>query len=420
MRDLRRRRQGGSVLILVAAMSLVLIAFVGLSVDGGEIEAQQRQSQNAADGAALAAATAVINADNYGYTTSDANSIGVVVAGYNGIPTSDLTLSFLDSTGSATTVPANVVTVKAVVNHTFPTLFLPVMNIDSASVSAQAAVTITQAPPGCSICVMSATASPAANTDSGGQISASGGPISVLSAGSPAINVSGGGSISTTGTPQPAVTSVGSVSGSTSPAASSGAGNAFTDPLISVPYPTTLGATATNTTYSTTTTISPGTYGSLTITGGGTVTMSPGLYIIAGGLTVNGGATLNGSGVTLFFTCTDGLGHSALCATPTDPGDLTITGTMTVSAPASGSTYTGLVMFGDRNDTATISIPGTLSPTGTTYAPAMNLNIGHGDHEGFTGRTILGTIDVENGGRLTVTYTQSGNYVAPGKLQMTT
>jgi len=85
----RRRQQSGSILVLVAAMSLLLVGFVGLSVDGGEIEAQQRQSQNAADGAALAAATAIINASNYGYSTTDAQTIAQTVASYSGIPISE-------------------------------------------------------------------------------------------------------------------------------------------------------------------------------------------------------------------------------------------------------------------------------------------------------------------------------------------
>ena len=120
----RRRAQRGSVTVLVAGMSLVLVAFVGLAVDGGEIQAQQRESQNAADGAALAAATAIINADNYGYYESDARTIGQTVAGYAGIPTGDVTITFQDSTGADPNNPAQVVTVKADVTHTFPTLFL--------------------------------------------------------------------------------------------------------------------------------------------------------------------------------------------------------------------------------------------------------------------------------------------------------
>jgi len=105
--------QQGSVLVLAAAMSLLLIGFVGLAVDGGEIQAQQRQSQNAADGAALAAATAVINADNYAYTTTDATNIAIAVAGFAGIDAADVTVTYKDGAGSVTSVPTSVATVTA-------------------------------------------------------------------------------------------------------------------------------------------------------------------------------------------------------------------------------------------------------------------------------------------------------------------
>ena len=408
----RHDRQKGSILVLAAALSLLLVGFVGLSVDGGEIEAQQRQSQNAADGAALAAATAIINADNYAYTTTDATNIALTVAGFAGIPTADVTMAFKDSLGVPTTTPTSVATVSATVNHTFGTLFLPVMGIDSASTTATATVTITQATAGCAICALSATASPAVLADSGGRITATGGPLKVLSSGSPAIQVTGGGSITAT-----AVTAVGSVSGGTTPAAVTGAGQVFTDPLIAVPVPT-LGLVSNAVTYGSSQTINPGTYGTITVASGVTVTMNPGIYIITGGLSING--TLQGNSVFMYFSCADGTRHAIQCASATDPGDININGTLTVSAPPSGSDYTGLVMFGDRNNTATMTVNGTMSPTGTVYGSQMHLVIPSGSHQSLTARLVLGTIVCNSGGRLAVTYSASGNYVAPGKLQVTT
>ena len=49
----------------------------------------------------------------------------------------------------------------------------------------------------------------------------------------------------------------------------------------------------------------------------------------------------------------------------------------------------------------------------------MKLYIPIGAHQSLTSRVIVGTINVDHGGRLDVTYTASGNYVAPGKLRMT-
>jgi hypothetical protein len=413
MSDRRHRQQSGSVTVLVAAMSLILVAFVGLSVDGGEIETQQRESQNAADGAALAAATAIINADNYGYTTTDAKNIGGVVATYNGIASSDVGWSLVDLTGNPTTDPHQVATVTANVTHTFSTLFLPVMDINTATVKATATVSITQATgTNCGLCALSPNASPAVWAQNGGSITVSGGPLKVLSNGNPAITKDSGASTKIEAT---AVTSVGPVSGSTTPTAQTGSTQTFTDPLASVPTPT-LGLTASDVTYSSNATITPGTYGAVTIPSGVTITMQPGVYIFAGGLTVNG--TLNGNSVMMYFPCRSG-SVSAACAAGQDGGNINIAGSMTVSAPPEGSSYTGLVLYGDRNNTATIAVSGSIIPTGTIYGAAMTLYIPHGSHQSLTSRVVVGAVNVDNSGQLNITYAASGNYVAPGKLKMT-
>ena len=413
----RRLQQSGSVTVLVAAMSLVLVAFVGLSVDGGEIETQQRESQNAADGAALAAATAIINADNYGYTFADAKHIGAAVTNYNGIPSSDIPdpdgWKFKDSGGNDATDPHAVATVTATVTHTFPTLFLPIMSIDTATVSSTATVAITQATGAkCGLCVLSPNASPALWAQNGGAITVTGGPINVLSNGNPAITKDSGASTKIQAT---AVTAVGSVSGNTTPAAQTGSSYTFSDPLASVPTPP-LGLTANDVTYSSNATITPGTYGAVTIPSGVTVTMQPGVYIFAGGLPLNG--TLKGNSVMIYFPCKSG-SVSAACTAGQNGGNITFAGSMTVSAPPEGSSYTGLVLYGDRNNTATMNVSGSISPTGTIYAAAMTLYIPHGSHQSLTSRVIVGTVNVDNSGQLNITYAASGNYVAPGKLKMT-
>jgi hypothetical protein len=401
------------VLVLVASMSMLLIAFTGLAVDGGEIQVQVRESQNAADGAALAAATAVINADNYGYTTSDAQTIGLVVAGYSGIPTGDLSFQFLDSGGFATTDPTVVASVKVDVHHTFTTIFLPIIDIDTASVSAHAVVTITQNTTAkCGLCALSPTASPAILADNGGQITVAGGSAMSDSSGNPSIQVSNGGAMTAT-----AVSSVGPVSGTPTPAAVTGGGQSFADPLASVPVPA-LGVTANNVNYGVNTTINPGTYGAIDVTGGTTVTMRPGIYIIAGALIVDG--TLNGNNVFLYFTCKDSILVVSKACTGTSGGALNINGTLTISAPAVGSDYTGLAMFMDRNNPTTLTIGGTITPTGTLYGASAQLYIPNGSHQSITSRVVMGSIDVDHGGRLDITYTSSGNYVAPGKLQLST
>ena len=77
---MRRRApwQRGQVLALTALLTPVLVAFAGLCIDGGEIAAQARWSQNAADAAALAAAYDITN---NGFSLVDASNLGNLLAG---------------------------------------------------------------------------------------------------------------------------------------------------------------------------------------------------------------------------------------------------------------------------------------------------------------------------------------------------
>lgn len=101
-------------------------------------------------------------------------------------------------------------------------------------------------------------------------------------------------------------------------------------------------------------TLQPGVYcGGLTIgnTNGTTFTMSPGLYIMAGGgFTLNSQAAVSGSGVTIYNTSSSGWG----CSSASSYTPVTISGqvTATLSAPTSGN-YNGILFFGDRSGCST-------------------------------------------------------------------
>ena len=117
---------------------------------------------------------------------------------------------------------------------------------------------------------------------------------------------------------------------------------AIADPLAFLTAPTAGSCTATGANISTTTTLSPGTYcNGLTITGA-TVTLNPGLYIVAGPLNILNGANIKGTGVTFYLTAPAG---------STTYGPLKIANsTVNVAAPAATATagVPGIVFFGDR------------------------------------------------------------------------
>ncbi|MBU6297997.1 MAG: pilus assembly protein [Alphaproteobacteria bacterium] len=110
--------------------------------------------------------------------------------------------------------------------------------------------------------------------------------------------------------------------------------------------------------------LSPGTYcGGLSLNG--TVSVSPGVYVISGGtFKINSNADISGSGVTFYLT---------------NGATLQFNGnaTMDLSAPTSG-TYSGLLFYGDRTQAyMTNTINGTASSefTGALYFPSGGVDL---------------------------------------------
>jgi hypothetical protein len=81
---------------MFAMLLLVLIGFVALSIDGGYIMAERRQTQNAADAAALAAAKAAQDGLTSGVVNAAAQSYGALNAGDN----STTTMNWPPATGA--------------------------------------------------------------------------------------------------------------------------------------------------------------------------------------------------------------------------------------------------------------------------------------------------------------------------------
>jgi len=132
------------------------------------------------------------------------------------------------------------------------------------------------------------------------------------------------------------------------------------DPLASITAPTTGTVVSTSpASYDmnhkpTNNTFSPGVYcGGLTVgnTNGTTFTMSPGVYVMAGGgLTLNSQAIVSGTGVTVYNTSSSGWG----CSGSYNYTPVTISGqvTATLSAPTSGA-LNGILFFGNRTGCST-------------------------------------------------------------------
>jgi len=129
---MKRRREAGQTLALVAFGMLTFLAAAGLAVDMGYLRYEKRLMQAAADSAALAAATDV----NLGAAAADAVIDANAVAQAYGFPNSTVTVNNPDGAVN----PPNAV--QVVIQQTFPTFFMPAMGTNSSTIAVAGVATI--------------------------------------------------------------------------------------------------------------------------------------------------------------------------------------------------------------------------------------------------------------------------------------
>lgn len=136
IRQVRKRllkKEKGQILILVALAIVGIVAAVGLSLDVGMIFIENARLRRAVDAAALAAALQY----REGYTVDQLTRSAVEFLRLNGVTDPDATVDTCDTDETLCTLPARkLVRVRA--SAVVRLLFLPVINIDNAPISAEA------------------------------------------------------------------------------------------------------------------------------------------------------------------------------------------------------------------------------------------------------------------------------------------
>jgi Flp pilus assembly protein TadG len=349
--------------VMMAMSIFCLCGMAGFAVDVGTMFKAKRMLQTAADAGAIAA----IAEYRYGGLTA-ARAAAKAATAQNGES---------DTFNGVTVAVNNPVTdgshtgsgyVEVVVTQAAPTYFMKVFHLSSMNVSARAVAGFGPA----SGCIYALDTS---GIDIGmtgtSDLSMPNCGIVVNSGSSNAINLTGGATITAD-----SVGVVGNVSQtartSISPTPVTGVAPAF-DPLsyISAPdFNTSSCLGDPGITGNRTTTIGPsvagGTvcYTGLSVSGSGTVTMTPGLYIINGSFSFTGSGEIDGTGVTFYFPA------------PGGSASLTGSGVLNISAPTSG-TWNGILFYEDANNTNAMKISGSSSSTieGIFYAPSANLTM---------------------------------------------
>jgi len=119
-------KRPGKTLVMFVLLTPALLGMVGLTIDGGLMLVTYRQTQNAADTAALVAATDLIRGRSATYTTSGAN----FAQNYN---MSGATVT-INSPPGPLAAPSHRTTAyaEAIITYPFQTSFIQVLGVNSS------------------------------------------------------------------------------------------------------------------------------------------------------------------------------------------------------------------------------------------------------------------------------------------------
>jgi Flp pilus assembly protein TadG len=404
------RHESGQLLVLVVVCLGMLMAFMALAIDVGQLLYARRQLQTAADEAALAGAleiqqcgttsncTAMQTAAKSAFTENGLGSPGFAtqcakpsVAG--------LALVLNNGPcelGTADPDNNNASYVEAVVSMPQQTLFANLMGFKTITVAARSEAGLSS--PQFCVDVTSPATSQALLMNSNSSLVASCGVMVDSNSGTAflinsnatlratAINVHGGDLINGSPSLTPSTPSTGVA--------------AMADPLTNTPAPTlgSCGATTsspyagspTQVTVNGSATLTPGTYcGGIQANAGATIMFTPGTYVMEGNMVFNSGDTVSGSGTTFYFSV----------------GSLTMNGSSHANlvAPTTGA-YAGILIFENPSDSTSMILNGDSTSVwqGAIYLPQAQLTLNGGSN--LAAYTILdvSTLIVNSGNSFTI------------------
>jgi hypothetical protein len=449
---------------MLAIMLVVMLGICALVIDLGNARQQRRAAQNTADAAALAAGETVEAGNGTIIWTAVVDQVKkyalvndrIATTAWNGCSDSGA-LSYLpDSGNSDSCISADLSswpamgssTVGNTVNRvrvklpgtSVKTYFGRLLGISSlttgASATTKVVMTVQQiqtvkhlAGGPCALCVLGTGLT---LDGQNGDVTITGGNVVVNSTAGTAASLNPNGHVTLT-------TSGGSIGGPGAPGNFSGSGfspaptvqGAVTDPLANVPQcgngsPGTINYCPTTTQTNGDTknaVLNPGVYSSIS----GSHTLNPGIYVLTGDITLNGNDLLQGSGVMLYFACSNypaacTSGQSGAGIKATGNGALRITGITQAQCDADTThklcQYVGMMLFADRNNTATQTWRGNGTnengavngSSGTIYMKSGTMDL-RGNGFTLSSQIVTGFFTMKgNPSTVTIAYDLSKNY----------
>ncbi len=429
----------GTILVIAALILASIIGLIGLVLDVGMLVTTHRQSQNAADAGAMAAAFDMLQGKSSSTASATATTF---VQQHNGLDQAVVTINIPPTSGPHA---GSTNYVEALVDSTVATRVMRVVGVPSRNtVTGRAVAGWEGTTVGAGVIALDTNARPGLSAVGNGSyrvngtiyVNSNGGGLN--DQGQPINNGNSGSAISLTGNASIYARDVESVGGyrttgnagiynydpgnPQSPLHTGAAPSP--DPFINVPPPTTAnGAVATDygavrLTGNQTATLNPGVYTSISLSGNASATFNPGIYVIkGGGMSLSGNGNVTGNGVMIYNTGSDynvntglpdsGDGSSSPPAAGNPSfGSVSLSGNGTIlftpySNPS--SPFDGIGFYQRRLNTQDINITGNgaIGPfKGTIYAKWGTMNLtGNGS---FAAQFVVASLRLTGNGSITV------------------
>jgi hypothetical protein len=413
----------GTVVVVFAVTLVVMLSFVALALDGGQLIDKRRQVQAASDAAALAAAnelfanwwttSATYGADYKGLDPDGKARAAALAAakanGYeDGVNGCTVTVNIPPTSGPFAGKSCHTeVIISTSQQQYFSRIFgAETVTYGSRSVSRGRRGGINDA-----IICLSPDDKGALNTGGNGLLTVQGAPIQVNSTNAEAMIANGNGTMTAPtflvgGSPGYSTPGGGSFTGTIVPNS-----NPIPDPLATLPPPdpSKLVVRRTNKLQhggNSTDTLLPGVYQGGISSTGGLLILQPGIYYMdGGGFNIGGQASLQGEGVLIYN------------APQSNSDVINISGQGNISlSPMTTGPYQGILLFQDRTSTAPVSIQGAaatdMTITGTFYCASANLSVtGNGDQQTIGSQYISYTLNLGGNGTYYCSWTPD---ITPG------
>lgn len=425
------RQERGQAIVLMAFALVGMLGFAAVALDGGNIYAEQRRAQSAADAAVLAAAYQSMRGVTSTTTINNSALTNATVNGYDNNSTSNWVQFYRPPLSGA--YVGNSAYMQVVITERIPTALAHLVYKGPFQLSVSAvAYAKTGGPPvdGNAVVALNGTGCKTVQVNGNGGMNVSGGGIfansngSACNGGGRVVYANGNGNVDATPSINIVAPSAWAYTGDIgSPTITSNAPSVPNDPLndLNPPVCTAIGSPSVPQHG----TINPGTYDRLDANG--TLILNPGIYCITStsGRAIDMGPSdvITGSGVTIYLQyggmqITQGIMNLKAPSKTYNPACATL---MPWDAPdTSPCHYVGMLLFIGRTNTNNIKMAGQggWNLEGTLYGPKTSIDLdGNGDW-GLTGQVLANNFSTEGNGDMNIYFDPNVIYSPPPAISL--